>query len=172
MTHTLKTTHPIPSQTRVGLIDCQQPAAQGQIILYSHGGGRIGVMLEINTETQAASQSGLFNHFAHELALHITASAPLYGRDEDIPQSILDELAQEAAEKARRAAKPEKIIPHIVEGVLEKYKNKTVLLRQLYIRDETLSIAQLLEQTARQLGEALVIRRFLRWEICPDTKNE
>jgi elongation factor Ts len=145
-------------------------AREGKIELYSHGNGRIGVMVEINIETEFASRSQAFRHLAHEIALQITSTAPLYVRDEDIPPQILDEQAQAAAEKARIAGKPEKVIEQIVAGFLEKYKNKHVLLRQAYIRDEAITVAQLLSQAISQIGENIVIRRFVRWEICPDAE--
>jgi elongation factor Ts len=146
-------------------------ASEGKIELYSHGSGRIGVMVEINTETEFASRSEAFRHFAHEIVLQITSSAPLYVRDEDIPQQILDEQARTAAEKAHGAGKPARVVEQIVAGVLEKYKNKHVLLRQAYIRDEAITVAQLLSQAVSQIGENIIIRRFARWEICPDAET-
>lgn len=145
---------------------------QGKLELYSHGDGRIGVMVEINTETEFASRSEVFRRFAREIALQIAAAAPLYVSDEDIPLHVLDEQAQEAAEKARLAGKPERIIERIVQGTLEKYKTKNVLLRQAYIRDESVTIAQLLSQTINHVGENILIRRFVRWEVCPDLQVE
>jgi elongation factor Ts len=147
-------------------------ARDGKIELYSHGNGRIGVMVEINTETEFASRSDVFRHFVHEIALQVAAAAPLYVRDEDIPRQALDEQAQVASEKARRAGKPERLIEQIVAGFLEKYKTKHVLLRQAYIRDENVTVAQLLSQVASQMGENIVVRRFVRWEICPDAENQ
>ena len=147
-------------------------ALEGMIELYSHNNGRIGVMVEINTETEFASRSEVFRHFAHEIALQITSASPLYVRDEDIPKQALDEQARAAFEKARGAGKPERIIEQIVDGVLEKYKNKHVLLRQVYIRDETITIAQMLSQAISHIGENIVIRRFIRWEICAETENK
>lgn len=146
-------------------------ALEGKIELYSHNNGRIGVMVEINTETEFASRSDVFRNFVHEIALQITSGSPLYVRDEDIPQQILDEQARAASAKAREAGKPEKIIEQIVAGVLEKYKNKQVLLRQVYIRDETITVAQLLDQAISHIGENIVIRRFMRWEICPEADD-
>ena len=143
-------------------------AREGKIELYAHNNGRIGVMVEINTETEFASRSEVFRNFAHEIALQITSAAPLYVRDEDIPPQVLEEQEQAAITKARDAGKPEKIIEKIVEGVLEKYKNTHVLLRQVYIRDEAITVAQLLNQAIGHVGENIVIRRFVRWEICPD----
>ena len=147
-------------------------ALEGRIELYSHNHGRIGVMVEINTETEFASRSQILRHFAHEIALQIAAAAPLYVRDEDIPQPVLDEQALRATEKAHKAGKSEMVIEQIVEGVLGKYKSQHVLLRQAYIRDENTSIAQLVSQAIGQLGENIVIRRFIRWEICPEDLAE
>ena len=147
-------------------------ALEGKIELYSHNNGRIGVMVEINTETEFASRSETFRHFAHEIALQITSASPLYIRDEDIPQHILEEQERTASEMARRAGKSERIIAQIVDGVLEKFKNKHVLLRQVYIRDENITVAQLLSKTINHIGENIVIRRFMRWEICPDNEPE
>jgi elongation factor Ts len=145
-------------------------ALEGKIELYSHNNGRIGVMVEINSETEFSSRSEIFGKFAHEVALHITAAAPRYVRDEDIPPAVLAELAQETRQKALAAGKPDGVIEKIVNGVLEKAKNQQVLLRQLYIRDETLTIAQLLSQVIGQIGENIVIRRFVRWEIRPEAE--
>ena len=143
-------------------------ALEGRIELYSHANGRIGVMVEVNTETEFASRSEAFRKFAREVALQITSAAPLYVRDEDIPAAVLDELTGQAAEKARLAGKPEAVIAQITSGALEKYKNRHVLLRQPYIRDETLNVAQLVSQVSGTIGENVVIRRFVRWEIHPD----
>ena len=148
----------------------ERDAPEGKIELYAHNNGRIGVMVEINTETEFASRSEAFRNFSHEIALQITSASPLYVRDEDIPPQVLEEQRHTASDKAHSAGKPERIIGQIVDGVLEKYKNQHVLLRQPYIRDETITIAQLLSQAMGQIGENIVIRRFARWEICPDTE--
>jgi len=140
----------------------------GTIELYSHANGRIGVMLEITAQTEPAAQSDAFRRFAHEVALQVTSLTPLYVSDADIPAEVLADLVRESAERARAAGKPEAIIEKISAGVVEKYKNTHVLLRQAYIRDEAVTIAQLLAQLIDQVGEAVVIRRFLRWEIVPE----
>jgi elongation factor Ts len=145
-------------------------ALEGRIELYSHADGRIGVMVEVNTETEFASRSEAFRKFAREIALQITSAAPLFVRDEDIPAAVLDELIGQAAEKAHQAGKPEAVIAQITGGVLEKYKNGHVLLRQPYIRDETINVAQLVSQVSGTIGENVVIRRFARWEINPDAE--
>ena len=146
-------------------------AHEGIIALYSHGSGRIGVMVEINTQTEFASRSAAFRHLAHEIALQITSASPLYVRDEDIPTQILDEQVRAAADQARAAGKPDKVVEQIVAGMVEKYKNQHVLLHQAYIRDEAVTIAQLISQVSGAIGENILIRRFSRWEICPDAET-
>ncbi len=145
-----------------------RPVQEGIIEVYTHNNGRIGVMLEINCESEFASRSPIFRQFAHEIALQITSAAPLYMRDEEIPAEVLDEKAQEAAENAHRAGKPELVVEKIVAGVLENFKMQSVLLRQPYIRDDTKTVSQLLNQAVAQTGENIVIQRFVRWEIMND----
>jgi elongation factor Ts len=142
-----------------------RPASYGRLELYSHGNGRIGVMVEIHTETDFAGRSGTFAIFAHEIALQIAAEAPIYVRDEDIPAEVLAQEIQKVSERARSEGKPEAIIARIVEGFLKKYKDEHVLLRQAYIRDDKMTVAQLLSQAVASVDENIVIRRFIRWEL-------
>src|SRR5512146_373796 len=140
-------------------------ASEGVIELYSHGNGRVGVMVEINCETDFVSRSEAFRKFAHEIALQIAASSPLYIREEDIPADIIERERQIGTARAREEGKPEAILPRIVEGYLNKFKDETVLMRQAYIRDESIKIQELYNQTLVALGENLVIRRFQRWQL-------
>ncbi len=140
-------------------------ASEGVVELYSHGGGRVGVMVEINCETDFVGRSEEFRTFAHEVALQIAASAPLYVKDEDIPQSVLDHEQSIAEARAREEGKPEAILPKIVEGYMKKFRDEVVLLRQAYIRDESVTIEQMLNQNIGSMGENIVIRRFARYEL-------
>ncbi len=140
-------------------------ASEGVVELYSHGNGRVGVMIEVNCETDFVARSEAFRKLAHELALQIAASAPVCIREEDLLPEALEHEAEIAAVKAREEGKPETIIPKIVDGYIEKYKNEVVLLRQTYIRDENTVIQDLVNQTVVSLGENIVIRRFVRWEL-------
>lgn len=140
-------------------------ASEGVVELYSHGNGRVGVMVELNSETDFVGRSEAFRHLAHELALQIAASSPLYIREEDIPASEIEHETKIAEAKAREEGKPEAILPRIVEGSLNKFKDETVLLRQVYIRDESITVQQLVNQTVVALGENIVIRRFVRWAL-------
>jgi len=140
-------------------------ASEGVVELYSHGNGRVGVMVEINCETDFVARSESFRKFAHELALQIAASSPQYIKEEDIPASVLERETQIGSARAREEGKPEAVVPRIVEGYLKKFKDETVLLRQVYIRDESITIQELFNQTLVSLGENLVIRRFQRWQL-------
>ena len=140
-------------------------ASEGVVELYSHGDGRVGVMVEVNCETDFVGRSEAFRKFAHEVALQIAASFPLYIREEDIPGAVIEHEEAIATAKAKEEGKPDSILPRSVEGSIKKYKNEMVLLRQVYIRDENLTIEQLLNQTIAATGENIVIRRFVRYGL-------
>ncbi len=139
--------------------------SNGVIELYSHGGGRVGVMVEVNCETDFVARSEKFRTLAHEIALQIAAAAPRYIREEDIPQQVLEQEAQIAQARAREEGKPEAVIEKIVEGRLEKFKDEVVLLRQPYIRDENIKVQSLILENIAAIGENIVVRRFQRWEL-------
>ena len=140
-------------------------ASNGMVELYSHGGGRVGVMVEVNCETDFVARSEQFRNMAHEMALQIAASAPKYIKAEEIPAAELDHEAEIARARAKEEGKPDAVMEKIVEGRLEKFKDEVVLLRQPYIRDESITVEKLLLQTVAAIGENLVVRRFQRWEL-------
>ncbi len=140
-------------------------ASNGTVELYSHGGGRVGVIVEVNCETDFVARSEAFRQFAHEIALQIAASAPKYVSDKEIPESELLHEGEIAKNRAIEEGKPEAMTGKIVEGRLNKFKDEVCLLRQAYIRDESLTIEKLLNSTVASTGENIVIRRFHRWEL-------
>jgi elongation factor Ts len=140
-------------------------ASNGLLEVYSHGNGRIAVLVEVNTETDFAARSPLLRSFAHEVALQIAAAAPRYVRDEEIPLEVLEEEREKAACAARAQGKSQLVIQKVVEGRVQKYKDAAVLLRQVSIRDEKTTLAQMLSQAAASVGENVLIRRFVRWEL-------
>jgi elongation factor Ts len=140
-------------------------ASDGVVELYSHGGGRVGVMVEVNCETDFVSNTENFREFAHELALQIAAAAPLFVKEDEIPEEYLEREREVARNRAKEEGKPEKILDKIVEGRIEKYKDEVVLLRQPYIRDESIKIQDLLNEKIVSIGENIIIRRFKRWEL-------
>lgn len=140
-------------------------ASEGVVELYSHGNGRVGVMVEVNCETDFVARSEAFRTFAHELALQIAAGAPRYINPEQIPQSEIEHEKEIARNRAREEGKPEAIFDKIIDGRIEKFKDEVCLMRQPYIRDESITIEQLLMQNVASIGENVVVRRFARWEL-------
>src|SRR5512143_442271 len=140
-------------------------ASNGVVELYSHGGGRVGVMVEVNCETDFVARSEQFRNLAHEIALQIAASAPKYVKLEDIPAEELEHEAGIARARAKEEGKPDAVLDRIVEGRLEKFKDEVCLLRQAYIRDEDITVEKLVLQNVAALGENVVVRRFQRWEL-------
>ena len=140
-------------------------ASEGVIEQYSHGDGRVGVMVEPNCETDFVGRSEAFRTLAHEIALQIAAVSPLVVNEEDIPEELLEREAAIAEAKAKAEGKPEKIIPRIVEGYLKKFKEENVLLRQEYVRDDSKTIQDMINEAIASMGENIVIRRFARWEL-------
>lgn len=144
-------------------------ASNGVIELYSHGGGRVGVMVEVNCETDFVARSEAFRNFAHEVALQIAAAAPLYITEDQIPADVLAHEAEIAKKRVLEEGKPEAVADKIVEGRLNKFRDEACLLRQPYIRDEQLTIEKLLHATIASTGENVIIRRFQRWELGQST---
>jgi elongation factor Ts len=146
-------------------------ASQGAVELYSHGGGRVGVMVEVNCETDFVARSDKFRELTHEIALQIAASAPRYLKAEDIPSEVLEHEAEIARARAKEEGKPDNVTEKIVQGRLEKFKDEVVLSRQAYIRDESLTIEKLILQSIAAIGESIVVRRFQRWELGESLDN-
>ena len=140
-------------------------ASQGVVELYSHGSGRVGVMVEVNCETDFVARSDAFRAFAHEVALQIAASAPKYISEKDIPEGVLAHEAEIAKARVLEEGKPEAVAAKIVEGRVKKFKEEVSLLSQAYISDESATIEQLLHQNVASIGENIIIRRFQRWEL-------
>ena len=143
---------------------------EGMLELYSHGNGRVGVMVEVNCETDFVARSDRFRKFAHEVALQIAAGAPKWIRVEDIPAAVLEEEKAKARNLALAEGKPEKVIERIIAGKLEKFYNDNCLLRQTYVRDEEITLEDLRNQNIAAIGENIVIRRFARWEVGEDAQ--
>ena len=144
-------------------------ASNGVVELYSHGGGRVGVMVEVNCETDFVARSEQFRNLAHEIALQIAASAPKYIKADEIPASEIEHESEIARARAKEEGKPEKMMDKIVEGRIEKFKDEVCLLRQAYIRDESITIEKLILQNVVAIGENVIVRRFQRWELGEST---
>jgi elongation factor Ts len=142
----------------------------GAIEIYSHGNGRVGVMVEVNCETDFVARTGEFRRFAHEIALQIAACSPRYLDIGDIPARVLEEEKTLAAGKAKAEGKPDSVLDRIVEGRLAKFHQEVCLLQQPYIRDENMTVGDLLKQTIASTKENVVVRRFARWELGAETE--
>ena len=147
-------------------------ASEGMIDIYSHGNGRLAVMVEINCETDFVSRSPDFRELVHEIALQIAAASPLYVSDEDIPEEVIAHETKLIEDRVRSEGKPEKVIPRIIEGYLKKFKDETVLLHQAYIRDDIRTVQDLINDKVISLGEKIIIRRFERWALGELSKIE
>ena len=120
-------------------------------------------MLEVNCETDFVARNEMFKNFVHDIALHITAAAPLYVSKEDVPQEVLDKEKELYRKQALNEGKPEKIIDKIVEGKLKKYYEENCLLEQPFVKDNDVKIEDLLKQNIAKIGENIVIKRFERY---------
>jgi len=146
-------------------------ASNGIVEMYSHGGGRVGVMVEVNCETDFVARAEQFRNLAHEIALQIAASSPKYVNADEIPAAELEHEAGIARARAIEEGKPENVMAKIVEGRVEKYKDEVCLMRQNYIRDESLTVEKLILQNIAAIGESVIVRRFHRWELGESTKE-
>ncbi|MCK4800768.1 MAG: translation elongation factor Ts, partial [Anaerolineales bacterium] len=135
-------------------------ASEGIIELYSHGDGRVGVMVEINCETDFVARSDEFRKFVHEIALQIAAAAPKWIKEDQIPEAVIEHEKEIARTRYQEEGKPDNIIDRILEGMVDKFKAENCLLLQEYIRDEELIIQELLHEKISSIGENIVIRRF------------
>ena len=139
-------------------------ASEGMVELYSHGDGRVGVMVEINCETDFVARSDEFREFTHEIALQIAAAAPKWIKEDQVPEEVIEHEKEIARTRYLEEGKPENIIDRILEGLVEKFKADNCLVLQSYIRDEEITIQELLHEKIASIGENIVIRRFERWE--------
>ncbi|MFL7814383.1 MAG: translation elongation factor Ts [Anaerolineales bacterium] len=140
-------------------------ASEGVVELYSHGDGRVGVMVEVNCETDFVARSDEFREFAHEVALQIAASAPKWVTEDQIPDDVIEHEKEIARARYKEEGKPDNIIDKILEGMVVKFKAESCLLQQAYIRNEDITIKELLHEKIASIGENIVVRRFERWEL-------
>jgi elongation factor Ts len=146
-------------------------ASEGRVEVYIHSEGRLVVVVEINSETDFVAKSDSFLELCHEVALQIAASSPKFVAEDQIPAEVIEAEKEAVAARVREEGKPEAIIPKIVEGYMKKYMDENVLLNQKYIRDENKTIADLVNDKVAALGERIVIRRFIRYELGETTRH-
>ena len=139
-------------------------ASEGIVELYSHGDGRVGVMVEINCESDFVARSDVFREFAHNVALQIAAAAPKWVKEDQVPDEVIEREKEIARTRYKEEGKPDNIIDKILEGMVVKFKAENCLLSQAYIRNEDITILELLHEKIASIGENIVVRRFERWE--------
>jgi len=146
-------------------------AKDGTVASYIHMGGRIGVMVEINCETDFVAKTEDFQAMAKDIAMHIAASNPLYVRPDEIPQDILEREKEIYRSQLREEKKPEKIWDKIIEGKLKKYYEDICLIEQKFIKNTDITVGTLLSNTIAKTGENVVIRRFARFQLREEIKK-
>ena len=140
-------------------------ANQGLIELYTHPGNRVGVMLELNCETDFVAMNAQFRELAHNLALHIAAAAPRYMNIEDVPAAELEREMSVLKAQALAEGKPEAVAEKIVAGRLNKFYEEICLMEQPFVKDEKVKIKDMVTDAIRMTGENVIVRRFARYEL-------
>ena len=140
-------------------------AKEGVVYSYIHPGNRIGVLVEVNCETDFVARNDQFQQFAKDIAMHIAASNPSHISRDEVPESVVEAEREVLVNQAKASGKPEKVIDKIVQGRLEKFYGQICLLEQPFIKDPNLSVEDLLKETIGKIGENIVIRRFARYQL-------
>ncbi len=139
--------------------------SEGVVQSYIHMGGKIGVLVEVDCETDFVAKTDEFKEFARNIAMHIAASSPLGVVPEDIPEDLINREKEIYRAQAKETGKPEQMIEKIVEGKMSKFYKESCLMNQMYVRDTNLTISDVLNDTIAKTGEKITIRRFARFQI-------
>ena len=140
-------------------------AAEGIVDSYIHMGGRIGVLVEVNCETDFVAKTDAFRDLVHDIALQIAAANPLYVKPEDVPADVLEAEKEILRAQALNEGKPEKIVDRMVEGRIKKYYEDNCLMNQKFVKDPDMTINQMVTEKTLTIGEKLSVRRFVRFEM-------
>jgi len=140
-------------------------ASEGLIESYVHLGGRIGVLLEVNCETDFVAKNPEFKTLCHDLTMQIAAANPQWVNKEDVPTDAVAKEKEIAEAKARAEGKPDKVIPKIAEGAVTKWMKDVVLLEQPFVKDPSKNVDTLVKELSSKIGEKIAIRRFVRYEV-------
>src|SRR5438309_2862311 len=143
----------------------QREASEGLIGHYIHAGGKIGVVVEVNCESDFVARTDDFQKLCHDLAMHIAALDPRYVRREEVTPEILEHEREIYREQARSTGKPDPVIEKIVNGKMEKFYEENCLYEQHFIKDESLTVSELINQMIAKLGENISVRRFVRLKV-------
>ena len=140
-------------------------ASQGLVVSYIHHNQQVGVLLELNSETDFVARNEAFGQLAREIALHIASADPIGVNPEDVPAEMLDRERRIAEEQVTAEGKPENIRGKIVEGKLKKFVAERTLLEQPFVRNDKITVGELIKEASGKLGEAISVRRFARFQI-------
>lgn len=143
----------------------QRATSEGLVSCYIHAGGKIGVLVEIDCESDFVARTDDFQNLCHDVAMHIAALDPRFLRREEVTPEVLDREREIYREQARATGKPEAVIEKIVNGKMEKFYEENCLYEQHFIKDEATTIKELVDQTIAKLGENIAIRRFSRFKV-------
>jgi elongation factor Ts len=149
----------------VALKKTEREASAGIIDSYIHSNKRLGVLLEINCETDFVARGEEFQNLAHEICLQIASMKPMYLKEEEIPQSVLEKEKEIITEQVKEMNKPAEVLEGIIKGKLEKYKKEVCLLDQLWIKDDSKTIQSLINEYIAKIGENIIVKRFVIYEI-------
>ena len=138
---------------------------QGLIGSYIHHGGQLGVIVEVNCESDFVARTDDFIELVHDVAMHIAAADPRFIHKEDVPADVLDKEKEIARDRARGEGKPEKVLDRIVEGRIAKFYEEVCLLEQPFVKEATQSVGQLVKLKIAKLGENIAIARFVRFKV-------
>jgi len=140
-------------------------AKEGVIHSYIHPGSRLGVLLEINCETDFVANTDDFQNLCKDIAMHIAATDPLNVKREDVDQTIVDKEKEIYSEQASKSGKPDNIVDKMVEGRLNKFFQESILLEQSFVKDPSKTINDIITETIAKLGENVVVKRFTRFQL-------
>src|ERR1700751_2078372 len=147
----------------------QRATSEGLVGSYIHAGGKIGVIIEVNCESDFVARTEDFQRLCHDVAMHIAALDTRYVRREDVTQEILDREREIYKAQARATGKPEPVIEKIVNGKMEKFYEENCLYEQHFIKDESVTVGELVNQMIHKLGENITIRRYVRFKVGEST---
>ena len=139
--------------------------SEGLVSSYIHAGGRIGVLVEVNCETDFVARTDQFEELALNLAMHIAAENPGYLQAEDVPEDVIARETEVYRALAEKEGKPEQVWDRIVEGRLKKFYSEVCLLEQAYVRDDQMTVGEFVKETMGRLGENITVRRFVRYQL-------
>jgi elongation factor Ts len=146
-------------------------ASDGMVLPYIHPGSKLGVLIEVNCETDFVAKTEDFQNMVRDIAMHIAASGPIAVNKADVPADVLETEKEIYADQARKSGKPENIIEKMIEGRISKFYQENVFMEQSFVKDPNLTISDVLTEMVAKLGENIVIARFVRFQLGETAKK-